>query len=60
MSGDVVNLRRFRKSKARDDKERQAAENRRLFGRGKAEKTLVEAEKRREKSRLDGHERDKP
>lgn len=41
MSGDVVNLRQFRKTKQREDKERQAEQNRLTFGRTKAEKTLT-------------------
>ena len=43
MSGDVVNLRQFRKQKARSDKEKQAEQNRIAFGRTKAEKTLTRA-----------------
>ncbi len=43
MSGDVVNLRQFRKQKARSEKERQAEQNRLNFGRTKAEKTLTDA-----------------
>lgn len=43
MSGDVVNLRQFRKQKARSDKEKQAEQNRLTFGRTKAEKTLTRA-----------------
>lgn len=43
MSGDVVNLRQFRKQKARSEKERQAEQNRLTFGRTKAEKTLTDA-----------------
>ena len=41
MSGDVVNLRQFRKAKARTDKERQAEQNRISHGRTKAEKDLT-------------------
>lgn len=41
MSGDVVNLRQFRKQKARGEKEMQAEQNRLTFGRTKAEKTLT-------------------
>lgn len=41
MSGDVVNLRQFRKQKARSEKEKQAEQNRAAFGRTKAEKTLT-------------------
>ena len=33
MSGDVVNLRQFRKQKARSDKEKAAEQNRITFGR---------------------------
>jgi hypothetical protein len=36
---DIVNLRRARKDKARREREREAAENRRRFGRTRAEKT---------------------
>lgn len=43
MSADVVNLRQFRKVKARSEKERQAEQNRLTFGRSKAEKTLTDA-----------------
>ncbi|MBP1853510.1 DUF4169 family protein [Rhizobium halophytocola] len=41
MSGDVVNLRQFRKAKARTDKERHAEQNRITHGRTKAEKDLT-------------------
>lgn len=43
MSADVVNLRQFRKVKARSEKERQAEQNRLTFGRSKAEKNLTDA-----------------
>ncbi|MBV2183354.1 MAG: DUF4169 family protein [Rhizobium sp.] len=43
MSADVVNLRQFRKVKARTEKERQAEQNRLTFGRSKAEKKLTDA-----------------
>ena len=43
MSGDVVNLRQFRKQKARSEKDKQAEQNRIAFGRTKAEKTLTRA-----------------
>ncbi|MFC4625393.1 DUF4169 family protein [Daeguia caeni] len=44
---EIINLRQFRKRKARDAKERQAEQNRILFGRTRAEKELAsrEAEK---------------
>lgn len=58
MSADVVNLRQFRKVKARSEKERQAEQNRLTFGRSKAEKTLTDAlnakaEKTLDQGRLD-------
>ncbi|OCP17651.1 MULTISPECIES: DUF4169 family protein [unclassified Ensifer] len=43
MSGDVVNLRQFRKRNARAEKEKQAEQNRISFGRTKAEKSLTDA-----------------
>lgn len=39
--GDVVNLNRFRKQRARAEGEKQAAENRATFGRSKAERTAT-------------------
>lgn len=41
MTGDVVNLRQFRKQKARTEKDRAADQNRISFGRTKAEKQLT-------------------
>lgn len=41
MTGDVVNLRQFRKRQARADKDRSAEQNRISFGRTKDEKTLT-------------------
>lgn len=55
MSGDVVNLRQFRKRKARDEAEREAADNRVKFGRKKSEKQLTESERARDAARLEGH-----
>ncbi|WP_421580280.1 DUF4169 family protein [Shinella sp. M31] len=53
MSGDVVNLRQFRKQKARSDKEKQAEQNRLTFGRTKAEKTLTRALNEKAEKTLD-------
>jgi hypothetical protein len=53
--GDIINLRRARKKAERQAAERNAASNRLLHGRSKAERkleTLRDAEARRE---LDGH-----
>ncbi|MGV1904548.1 DUF4169 family protein [Agrobacterium cavarae] len=43
MTGDIVNLRQFRKQKARSEKEKQAEQNRLSFGRTKSEKSLTTA-----------------
>lgn len=53
MSADVVNLRQFRKIKARSEKERQAEQNRLFFGRTKAEKNLTDALNARAEKTLD-------
>jgi hypothetical protein len=55
MPGDVVNLRQFRKSKARAEKDAKAEENRVKFGRTKAEKQLEKAEKEKARRHLDSH-----
>lgn len=43
MTGDIVNLRQFKKQQARTEKDRQAEQNRISFGRTKAEKSLTRA-----------------
>lgn len=50
----VVNLNRFRKRKAKEDKERRAERNRRYHGRTKAEREQEEAARKRLEKRLDG------
>ncbi|GHB31575.1 hypothetical protein GCM10007094_20300 [Pseudovibrio japonicus] len=55
MSATVVNLRQARKQKARDAKAQSAAENRRKFGRTKAEKSQETAQSDLEARRFDGH-----
>lgn len=54
MAGNVVNLNRFRKKKAREEKERQADINRRLHGRTQVEKENQLAEKERATRSLEG------
>lgn len=49
--GEIINLRRVRKQKARDRAEAEAAANRAKFGRTKAEK----AREAKETKRLSGH-----
>ncbi|MBB4006102.1 DUF4169 family protein [Allorhizobium taibaishanense] len=53
MSADVVNLRQFKKAKARADKEKQADQNRLTFGRTKAEKKLTSALNDKARAALD-------
>ncbi len=55
---EIVNLRRFKKTKARDDAAKQADERRAQFGRTKAEKNKSAAEKALEAGKLDAHKRD--
>lgn len=53
--GDIVNLRRARKSKKRAEAAREANANRVVFGRSKAERSLSDQEKALAARRLDGH-----
>lgn len=50
---DVVNLRQFRKTKARAEKEKTAEQNRITFGRTKAEKDLTRARNEKTERTLD-------
>jgi hypothetical protein len=56
--GEIVNLRRFKKAKARDDAAKQAGEHRAQFGRTKPEKNKSAAVKALEARKLDAHKRD--
>lgn len=58
--GDVVNLRRVRKGRARAEAERRAQENRVAFGRSKSEKQAAAAQAALEAKSLEGHRRDAP
>jgi len=58
--GEIVNLRRARKSRARFEKEAQATENRARFGRTKAARDVEAAESRQAARALDGHELVRP
>lgn len=60
MSADVVNLRQFRKQKARSEKEKQADQNRITFGRTKAEKNLTNALNDKAEKTLDQGRIEKP
>lgn len=52
---EIVNLRRARKQRARQEAEQQAQQNRIAFGRTKAERNLTEAERDKAARTLDGH-----
>lgn len=58
--GDVVNLRRARKARARREKGEVAQANRIAFGRSREERELTAARKRQEIARLDAHKRERP
>ncbi|MFO1148203.1 MAG: DUF4169 family protein [Alsobacter sp.] len=55
MTGEIVNLRKARKARARAADEARAAENRIRFGRTKAERAAAEAETGLVLRRLEGH-----
>lgn len=52
---EIINLKRARKQKARQESEAQAEQNRISFGRSKAERRLSEAERDKASRLLDGH-----
>jgi len=56
---NVTNLNRFRKSRTRSERQKQAEENRVRFGRTKAEKLISEARKTTAENHLDGHKLEK-
>lgn len=55
---EIISLKNARKQKARADKEVQAAQNRVLFGRTKAEKLQQAQEQALADKHIDGHKRD--
>ena len=52
---EIVNLRRARKQRARNEAEALAEQNRISFGRTKAERTATEQERSKAQRELDGH-----
>ncbi len=60
MTGDIVNLRRVRKARARDAADQAAAANRAAFGRSRADKSLAETRRQLADARLSGHRRTEP
>lgn len=57
---EIINLRRVRKQRARQEAEQQAQQNRITFGRTKAERSLTEAERDKAARTLDGHRLARP
>jgi hypothetical protein len=53
--GEVVNLNKYRKKKAREEREKRAEQNRLKRGLSQAELALREKKKQIEDKRLDGH-----
>lgn len=51
----VINLRQFKKARARDEKRARGDANAALYGRNKAEKSLQSKQADAEKRHLDGH-----
>ena len=52
--GEIVNLRRVRKRKARQQEEAAANQNRAVFGRAKGERRLTESQRAHAEAKLDG------
>jgi Domain of unknown function (DUF4169) len=57
---EIVNLRRARKQKNRVLKQAEAAQNRSVFGRSKAEKRVTESERALAEARLDARRLTRP
>ena len=58
MSGDIINLNKARKERARSEAKARAATNRAAFGRTKGQKDAARIETERLKRDLDGAKRD--
>ena len=59
MSAEIINLRRARKTKQRQEAEAQAAENRAKFGQSKAARAAKDAEQDLEARRLEALRRER-
>jgi hypothetical protein len=58
--GDVVNLNRFRKRKAKEDRQKRADINRRWHGRAKAERAREALQKKQLTKAVDGAKLERP
>ncbi|MGL4396130.1 MAG: DUF4169 family protein [Hyphomicrobium sp.] len=59
MTGDIVNLNKYRKAKDRAESDKRAEENRVRFGRTKAERGAADFEREKQRRALDDAERQK-
>ena len=60
MSAEIINLRMVRKQKNRQDKEKTAEDNRRKYGRSKAEREAARQRRETLETHVDGHLLQKP
>ena len=58
MTAEVINLRQFKRAKAREDQDRHAEVNRAAFGRTTAQRILEKTRALQDKSKLDAHLRE--
>jgi len=58
MSAEIINLRMARKQKQRQDKDKTAEDNRRKFGRSKAERDAARKRRKEQETHVDGHKLD--
>lgn len=58
MSAEIINLRQARKHKQRQDKDKTAEDNRRKFGRSKAERDAARRRRDDLEKQVDGHKLD--
>ena len=57
---EIVNLRQARKRRIREEKDRQAAQNRASHGRTRSQKSVEALTRDKARAFLDGHRRDEP
>ena len=55
MSAEIINLRMVRKQKNRQDKDKAAEDNRRKFGRSKAERDAARQRRENLETKIEGH-----
>ncbi|MEE4011966.1 DUF4169 family protein [Roseibium sp. FZY0029] len=60
MSAEIINLRMARKQKKREDKDKTAEDNRRKYGRSKAERDAARQRRETLEAHVDGHLLEKP